>query len=364
MSNKGAVMAIKYYTTGITAQGYKSLLKRNLQGVEKIVAIKGAIDIQPFIDKIKSSYVEREYDLEYIFNPYSPDSYEAIINTTKGIAIVFEINEDAKPLKSIKIHKTFDLNQAINKDSLIKYKDYIRFLKKRRQECLSLTYFFLHNALLIHDEWEQIYIKNMNFEKINEIIRHLIEEIIGDNKNEEKNRGLVKERFLGATTQDGAKNYIDNLTRKICQRYFIKGRPGSGKSTILKAIAKAAVKRGFDIETYFCGFDSKSVDMVIIRGLNVAIFDATSPHEYSPTKEKDKLVDIYAEAIIPKTDEKFANAINEISMRYKSNITIATAHLAMLSKINEEIKRFFQFCLDKEGFDLILDEFVEVLKSR
>lgn len=354
-------MAVNYYATGITAQGYKSLLKNNLRTIEKIIYVKGCVDIQPFVEKIKSIYVEKEYDLEYVINPYCPKEYEAIINTTSSKAIVFEVNNMQKPLKGVKVHTGINLDFAINKKLLKNYKDYISFLKKRQQECLRLAYFFLKNALLIHDEWEKVYIENMSFEKVNSIIQDLIVEIIGGNKVAEKRKAVVTERFIGATTPIGSQNLIKDLTHKIYKRYFIKGRPGTGKSTLLRAVAKAAIKSGFDVEIYYCGFDSKSLDMLIIKDLNTCIFDATSPHEYAPSKENDKVIDIYFQAVTPLTDEKYSNFINEIAMRYNSNLNVAISHLSTMQVISKQIKKIYQYCIDQEKYNLLLEEFIQIL---
>ena len=92
----------------------------------------------------------------------------------------------------------------------------------------------------------------------------------------------VQHRFLGAATPVGAVDFVPNLTEDVPKRYFIKGRPGSGKSTMLKKIVAEGEKRGFDIEVYHCGFDPNSLDMIIIRELGIAIFDSTAPHEILP----------------------------------------------------------------------------------
>ena len=44
----------------------------------------------------------------------------------------------------------------------------------------------------------------------------------------------MKHRFLGAATPKGAVDFVPNLTEGLPHRYFIKGPPGPGKSTMLK----------------------------------------------------------------------------------------------------------------------------------
>ena len=76
-------------------------------------------------------------------------------------------------------------------------------------------------------------------------------------------------------------DYVPNLTENIRKRYFLKGRPGR-KINSFEKLASVALNRGFDVEIYHCGFDPNSLDMVILRELDIAIFDSTAPHEYFP----------------------------------------------------------------------------------
>lgn len=55
----------------------------------------------------------------------------------------------------------------------------------------------------------------------------------------------------------------------------MKGNSGSGKSTVLRKIAREAQDRGFEVEVYHCGFDPTSLDMVTLPELEVAMSDAT-----------------------------------------------------------------------------------------
>ena len=145
------------------------------------------------------------------------------------------------------------------------------------------------DALSVHDEWEKYYIDNFDFELINDECIRICNEIFGDKKG--KGDGKIYDRFLGAATAFGAIDYVENLTENIKTRYFIKGRPGTGKSTFLKKIVNDARERGFCVERYHCAFDPNSLDMVIIRELDVALFDSTAPHEHFPSRDGDIILE-------------------------------------------------------------------------
>ncbi len=160
--------------------------------------------------------------------------------------------------------------------------------------------------------------------------------LYGDQRRERKNR--ADHRFLGAATPKGAVDFVPNLTEGL-KRYLIKGRPGSGKLTMLKKITAAGIERGFDIEIYHCGFDPNSLDMVICRELHFAIFDSTAPHEYFPERDTDELIDMYESCIKPGTDEAHANEIRAIKERYSSQMNAAIQYLAQAKLLEDELKQ-------------------------
>lgn len=180
-------------------------------------------------------------------------------------------------------------------------------------------------AKKIHDEWEKIYIENMDINRLNSYCDKVISELLG-NKSGCGSAENVS-RFFGASTPFKPVNFINELTEDIGARYFIKGRPGTGKSTFLKRFKKEAADRGFDTETYYCSFDPKSLDMVVVRELSLCIFDSTAPHEMFPESERDKILDFYTEAGLTGIDKKYEKQLKEIETAYKEKMKEGVAFL-------------------------------------
>lgn len=97
-------------------------------------------------------------------------------------------------------------------------------------------------------------------------------------------KGMEKHFFLGGNTPKGFYSYYDYLLSQESARkiYCIKGGPGTGKSTLMKKIAAAAVKKGADVELAHCSSDPDSLDGVIIKPAGIAFVDGTSPHIVDP----------------------------------------------------------------------------------
>ena len=97
-------------------------------------------------------------------------------------------------------------------------------------------------------------------------------------------QGSIKEVFPGSNTYKGFHSFYDYIIpNDEANRIFcIKGGPGVGKSSFMKAIAREFLSMGCDIELHHCSSDNNSLDGIVIRQAKVAILDGTAPHVVDP----------------------------------------------------------------------------------
>lgn len=89
--------------------------------------------------------------------------------------------------------------------------------------------------------------------------------------------------FLGANSNQGfysLYNEFANGAQDIL--HIIKSGPGTGKSTFMKRIGKAAEAKGLDVEYILCSGDPESLDGVYIPALHIGFADGTAPHVLEP----------------------------------------------------------------------------------
>ena len=89
--------------------------------------------------------------------------------------------------------------------------------------------------------------------------------------------------FLGANAPDGFCSLFGELQRPPVTRFHIlKGGPGNGKSTYLRAVADAAEAAGMATERILCASDPDSLDGLYLPQTGWAWVDGTSPHVAEP----------------------------------------------------------------------------------
>jgi len=331
-----------YFANGNTAVGAYSLYESAFQGMRHIFILTGGPGTgkSTIIGHIARNMLENGRDVQLFHSPDDSDTLDGLIVTALRLAVVDgNACKQGLPESSKALIKYVDLGKAVDKRQLSADKERLFLLERKVKETYDQAYDTFARALRIHDEWETYYIGNIVADEADRIAGELTESLLGDRRFSK--RAAIRHLFLGAATPRGAVDFIPNLTSDANRRIFVKGRPGSGKSTMLKKLAAAAEERGIDVEVFHCGFDPGSLDMLIFPELGAAIFDSTAPHEHFPERAGDETVDMYERAILPGTDEKYAEPLAGIQARYKQTMREATAYLAKAKEQYDQIRNIY-----------------------
>ncbi|XZF75789.1 PRK06851 family protein [Bacillus sp. AL-1R] len=356
---------LNYYAGGNTAKGFYNLYDSALEDLDKLFILKGGPGTgkSTLMKTIGELIVNKGIDIEYLHCSSDTNSVDGLIIPKFQIGIVDGTAPHViEPKAPGVIEEYVNLGVAWNSKKLAVHKETILSLNDEISKKFQKAYDTFAASLKAHDEIEEIYISNMDFLEANKLTDELIALFYGNESNTEKD-SKVKHRFLGAATPSGAVDYIQNLTEEIEKRYFIKGRAGSGKSTMLKKIAATGEERGYDVEIYHCGFDPNSLDMVIIPEKGIAIFDSTAPHEYFPDRENDEIIDMYERCITPGTDEKYATEIERTTNSYKDKMKEAISYLAEAKVLRDKLEAIYVGAMDFTKVDKIQSELIEEIES-
>lgn len=95
---------------------------------------------------------------------------------------------------------------------------------------------------------------------------------------------MTEKYYAASNSSDGFCSYYNEVfdPSMFSRIYAIKGGSGTGKAFFMKAVAKAAEKRGFSVRYIYCSSDASSLDGIVIKEPEIAVLDATAPHIYEP----------------------------------------------------------------------------------
>ena len=345
--------AYRYFARGHTARGGYSLYASALQGVRKLFMIQGypGTGQSEMLRRLGERMTARGLDIQLFHSPLHPGEIEAVIVTDLKTAFVDGAASGISEIDSAET-AVIDWRSATDAGRISgAMRASMDAWEERRREALSHAYDAFAEALRIHDEWESFYISNMDFRKADELANELADSLFGDRTLSKQ--AAVRHLFLGAATPEGAVDHIQNLTSAAEKRIFIKGRAGTGKSTLLKRLAAEGGNRGFDVETFHCGFDPNSLDMLIFPELGLAIFDSTAPHEHFPELAGDTVLDMYARLVSPGIDERYEAELNRLKQRYANQMRGATSHLAEAGEMDDRIGAAFAAVTDFSAVDRV-----------
>ncbi|PFA62165.1 hypothetical protein CN378_21360 [Bacillus sp. AFS015802] len=353
-----------YYAGGNTAKGFYSLYDSVLAGLERLYILKGGPGTgkSSLMKSIGERFHEKGIEVDYLHCASDNQSIEGVLLPEFGVGIVDGTAPHIiEPKAPGVIEEYVNLGVAWDREELSDHKEDILRLNDQISALFQKAYDTFAASLSAHDDIEDIYISNMDFTKANELTNELISHFFEDKSLSKSS--TIKHRFLGAATPDGAVDYIQNLTEDVDKRYFIKGRAGSGKSTMLKKIASAGEEKGYDVEVYHCGFDPNSLDMLIIREKGIAIFDSTSPHEYFPERQSDEIIDMYERCITQGTDEKYAVEIERTTKAYKDKMKEAISYLKEAKSLREQLEAIYIRAMDFSKVDTIREEIFQEINT-
>ncbi len=344
-------MSISYLTRANSCTGMENILNTNLYGIKKVYCINSFSEYlkSVFIGRVSGFYEKHDNDMEYIISPFDKNEYDGLILRDRGIAV---INSTCINKSDIPDMQTVFLDSCING-----FSDYDKYkiTVKTIEEKYNSIYDLYKKAKVVHDRWENVYISNMDMDMLNKFCDKTIKKIFENTVPTEK-KGVRYDRFMGGAFKDGNIDCIDSLSNGLSKRYFIKGRPGTGKSTFLKKVVQKSLEFGYDTEVYHCGFDALSLDMVIIRDLSLCVFDSTSPHEKFPENVNDEILDFYTNSGLFGVDEKNEKNLFDIKTEYSELMSKAKKIMGEAHVVRDELRRSVEGYIDYEIFNNLVYE--------
>lgn len=357
------------YAGANTCVGFFSLYDSVFQDVERKYVIKGGPGTgkSSFMKIIGEALLAQGYDVEFLHCSSDSNSLDGMIAPALKLGLVDGTAPHViDPQYPGAVDEIINLGDYWDRSALRASKQEIVELTNQIAACFRRTYELLAFAKELHDQWETYYIEGMNFQQADGIAQDLIEKVLGQ---EPAKNAKPQERhlFFGAATPEGARHFYDNLTGHLHTRYIVKGRPGTGKSTMMRKVAAAALEKNYDVEYFHCSFDPQSIDMIIIPALAVAFLDGTAPHVLDPSGPKDVLVDMY-QCVDPKVYQRNLAEIQALEIRYNGVMKASAAYLGDARRLHDQLESYYVKAMDfgqiNAKRDQLLQEILTLAKNQ
>ena len=346
-----------YMGKSYTGQGVKTLYKEIIQEAAQVYFFKGptTFRLTEILKEIGYTAIRRGKNLEWFYDPLHEEIVEGVyIIDSKTLYLQ---TDEVDPSYYGAGHEWVPYYEAYNEEKLLDIGDVARDKQITNDVWLSKGLSALTRAKAIHDDWEQLIQPAMDWEGINTLGQQLVKEGIGNVKLQKNSQ--VTHRLMGSLTPLGAKDTLSSISKSLKSRLYIKGLPGSGKSSFMKKFGEEAKTHGLDIRYIWCGLDANSVDGIVIPELQLCLVDATSPHVYEPEREGDEIVDFFQ--YIDQTvldDEKLAKVKEE----YSGVMELAQDYLCTYAAESKVIKTLYDSAINEEKWSALHNRMIATIE--
>lgn len=339
-----------FYGQALTGQGIKNVYKDLMNEAKIVYLLKGAhgFKVSELLQKLGAFYHDKGAEIEYFHDPLFEQSIEATyVKAPHAILFLQATNPTIEPINLGERDHVISLYDCVDEQKLSSNVE-LHSITETKQAYYDQCFASLSNAIHIHDDWEVETRKSMHWSGLNQQFAELTKQLFGENKLNKPAK--LTHRLLGTLTPAGARDTVQSITQNLEKRLFIKGYPGTGKSSMMKKFANEALNRGFDVQLVWCGLDSNSIDMVILPELKFCIFDSTEPHVYFPDENRpgDEIFDI-AKHCHPSEEEE--NNITEIVAKYKAAMAEAIHYAKLYADEERKVREAIDAALNLDKFN-------------
>ncbi|MFW6030260.1 MAG: PRK06851 family protein [Halanaerobiales bacterium] len=363
MSSSGKVK--NYFPGGNTCRGFYSFYEYLPYNAERIFIIKGGPGTgkSTFMKNIAEEFLNEGYPIEYHWCSSDNDSLDGVVIPDLKVALLDGTAPHlVDPQNPGAVDEIVNLGRYWNRSILSKHKQQIVTLNKTIWKYFDKAYGYLEEAKLVHDRWEEYYLEGMDFQKANLKVEKLKKKIFAKHKLANK-LGKHRHLFGSAFTPKGAVDYFSNITADCEKRYVIKGKPGTGKSTLAKKIAQSALERGLNVNYFHCSFDPDSIDMIVIPELKLSLVDGTPPHIVNPNRTGDEVVDML-DCIDQQHLRQKQEQIQETKLKYQDLMKNALKELQQAKKLHDQLEEYYIEAMSFDQIDHRREEIKQEIKKR
>lgn len=270
-----------FFPGGNTSVGFFSFYEYIIpQDANRIMVIKGGPGVgkSSFMKKLAGAMIDQGYDAELHHCSSDNNSLDGVVFPQLKVALIDGTSPHiVDPKNPGAVDEIIHLGDYWDEAGIRKHKDAIIKTNQHISRTFGRAYQFLKAAKAIHDDLESLVTLHLNFGAANQKTAELIAMVLKDRPLSSK-VGSLRKLFGSAITPDGFKNYLETVLSPANRVFLVSGEAGSGKSTMIRKLAEAAVERGYDCEAFYCAFDPSKMEHLVIPELQTAVSTDVEPH--------------------------------------------------------------------------------------
>ncbi len=325
-----------------TPQGFYSYYQYLLEQdrANHIFVIKGGPGTgkSTFLKRLGNTMNSEGFNVEYHHCSADNNSLDGVVFPQLGIALLDGTAPHVTdPIHPGAIDEIINFGEFWDDAGIRAHRDQIVDVSARLSATFQRGFRYLKAARSIYGDIEIVHREAVHRGALNQMAATLVEELLSD-RWVSHTPGRTRHLFGSAITPDGPRNHLDTLIGPMGRKVVIKGRPGTGKATLVEKVAAHAIERGYDVECFHCPFDPEKTQHILIPELDTGIVTSVAPHVW--TGPADMLIDTddaLEERVVQRHDSRLARA-QEL---YQTLFDTAIAALSEAKSLHDELEMYY-----------------------
>ncbi|MGI6344834.1 MAG: PRK06851 family protein [Bacillota bacterium] len=276
----------RFFAGGNTGYGFYSFYDQIVErGATAYFILKGGPGVgkSSFMRAISQQLRERGYAVEEFYCSSDETSLDAVRFPALGVALVDGTSPHiVDPRYPGVVDTIVHLGDFWREDELRQQKAQVMQLIDRNSLFFRRAYGYLDVARRYNNE-QEAYLRELqalDIPGLNRLARELIDELLPAEHTPQDRAAAQRHLFASAITPGGLVNHLSNIFAGVGVRIVLQGPPGSGRTTLVQKLLKAALERGLDIEAFHCALDPQRIEHLLIPELSLGVITSCQAHTY------------------------------------------------------------------------------------
>lgn len=342
---------------GNTSVGFYSYY-HHLSGPEavRIFILKGGPGVgkSTFMRRIGEEMSGRGYDLEHHHCSSDNGSLDGLVIPAIGVALLDGTKPHiVDPVYPGAVDEIVNLGEHWDENKLRAAKADIVSTTRRISRLFSIAYSHLAEAKVIRDEMEGYVTECMRFGGVNKLTAELVQDILGQTRGQSETEPRDRHLFGSAITPEGVVHHLESQLAGVERLFLIKGTPGSGRSTLVETVARAAHQKGLDTEVYHCAFEPLKTDMVVIPKVRTAVLKDVEEVGFQPQHGSGMRIITYnLDAYLDRPAlEHYAAGMMSARSRFGAALRRAVRYIGDAKLMHDYLESFYVPAMDFAAID-------------